>query len=228
MTWRRRLFVYIGASLVAFVTLAGAAHTDAGRSLMRWLPGGCPLDRGPMTAEQLDRSRRAVLTEYRAERSAERLSVLGFDLERSTRAEVRAWARKVASTCEPRGVAQWRCTEPPSRHGSTVRTFTFDQHERLVALDTSIHTRDPTQAVRHLEQRSNQLTAGHGAPTSARGRPTEEYLRRGPLRHIGYEYRFSNLRTTLTATNLGHDQFVVRETWQSVLASTRDRLHLES
>lgn len=212
MGLRRRLLIWAGSSTVAFVGFVGFAHTDSGRSLLSVLPGmGCPLDRGPLSAEQLDHSRHKSLAAYRGEESASQRTVLVFELGRSTRTEVQAWATDTSAQCEARSDSRLRCES-----GDAVRSFTFDRHDHVVALDVSRELHELSEAVEYGRQRQAEIAEVHGRPTTSSGELSTAMLSSGPLAHAKSEYRYSDLRGTLTATNMGHGRFVVRETWQAI------------
>ncbi len=218
MSRRRRILAWAGSATLAFVAFVGFAHTSAGRTFLSWLPGvGCPLDRAPLTAERRDQTRTAILAAYEGEDPASTRTVLGLELERARFDDVVAWAADAGVACAPASDASsLQCPAVPLGDATGVGRFSFDGGGRLVAFDVSRRDADAGRAAAFVRERAQTLRADHGEPTSHRGEASEAFLRRGALGQVAYEYRFSDMRTTLSATNLGHGRYLVRETWQAV------------
>ena len=218
MTRRRRILAWARSATLAFVAFVGFAHTPAGRTFLSWLPGvGCPLDRGPLTAEQRDQTRATILAAYQGQAPASTRTVLGLQLDHSDLEDVLAWAAGAGVACAPASDASsLHCPAIPLGESTGAGTFAFDGAGRLVAFHVSHRDGDVGRVAAFVQSRARSLRADHGEPTSHRGEASAAFLRRGALGQVAYEYRFADMRTTLSATNLGRGQYLVRETWQAV------------
>jgi len=223
---RRQLRALAGAAAFFAVAmgLIGFAHTKHGRPLLALLRGapGCPVGAGKLSPEQRDAAQVKVLSPLRgAERAAAR-PAFGFALERTTRAEVEQWAAQKGVRCEPtkHGLAL-RCLAVPAavlaeaEHDVDSLLFLFDGASHLVAVDASRAQLSPEEAAHLVEAVTGALAAKAGPPAKQDGEADPDYLTGGSLRRVGAEFRFSDYRAQVSATNLGEKMFV-REQYQSI------------
>ncbi|AKT41590.1 hypothetical protein [Chondromyces crocatus] len=223
----------LGFTLLA-VALIGFAHTKHGRPLLAFLRGapGCPvgmdLKLSPAEQEQL---RAQVLASVRTAERASSRPALGFLLDATTRDDVARWAADHGIRCEPakRGAAL-RCADVPAAalvvegdaaaspaHPGAVDGLMlfFDGHARLIAVDASRSQLSAEAATDLVEARRASLSAMVGPPALESGVADADYLKGGALRRVSSEFRFSDYRVQLSATNLGQ-KVVVREQYQSI------------
>jgi hypothetical protein len=144
MRTKSRRAAAVAAAVIGITGLVGLAHAPfaRSRSLLRTL--GCPVAGARMTPEVAERARRMALATDRAALSAPARPALGFALDRSTRDEVRAWARREQVECEDarRGLMKCARVAPEAlgleATGATIDELAleFDPHERLVNVAT--------------------------------------------------------------------------------------------
>ncbi|EYF07461.1 hypothetical protein [Chondromyces apiculatus] len=233
---KRGLVGVVGFTLLA-VAVIGFAHTKHGRSLLALMRGapGCPVGMdAKLSPEELEQVRGKVLASVRGDERALVRPALGFVLDATTRADVERWAQEKGVRCEPakRGAAL-RCLDVPVSALAAVDAgvekaetrvpshpvdglfFGFDGHGRLVSLDASRDHLSAAEAAQLVEEVREDLAAQAGPPALERGVPGAEYLQGGALRQIASEFRFSDYRAQVSATNLGQ-KVVVREQYQSI------------
>lgn len=218
-----RAAIAIAGLGLAFVGVVGFAHTPAGRPLLRYLPGmgsSCPMPTA-MAADERDRLRGELLAGVRGEAHATSRAALRFELGMTSRADVDAWARAHAIACAADRNATLRCADVPADAlGTALRSdelaFVFDAQDRLVALDSSSRVRDAETAARFASQRTAELRARLGDPSTVAGEPTAAFVGRGPLTQVSAEFRRAELRAKVVATNLGHGRYTVRELYQAL------------
>jgi hypothetical protein len=219
---RRTAIATVGCG-VAFVGVVGFAHTDAGRPLLRYLPGmgsTCPVQTA-MAPEERDRLRGELLAGVRGADHASSRAALRFELGTTTRTDVAGWASTHAIACTQDRNATLRCTDVPAAAlGIGLRSdelsFVFDAHDELVALDSSSRVDDAETAASFASRRTEELRARLGDPSSIAGEATAAFVGRGPLTQVSAEFRRAELRAKVVATNLGHGRFTVRELYQAL------------
>ncbi len=209
---------------VAFVALVGFAHTEAGRPLLRYLPGmggSCPhAELAQMSAVDRDRARARTLAPFAGADSTDSRDALGFVLGTSDRATVVAWARDHGVTCEASG-STLRCDGVPAvaldaHGGESAVAFGFDAADRLVAVDRSARLPDADAASRWVTDRTEQLSSRLGAPSSTRGSAGASHIGRAALSQVSAEFRRVELRAQVSVTNLGRGRFAARESYQAL------------
>ncbi len=218
---RRRVLQAAGVTSglsIAFVAIVGFAHTEAGRPLLRYIPGmsACPLDGPPLTAEDRMRVREQTLGPLAGTTPASTRTVLAFELGTTRRHDVDAWALAHGLACAPGRKLALRCTDVPAAAlgGSgdlDEVSFDFAPDDTLVALEGSARLADASSAAAFVARRDASLRTSMGEPTTARGEATAAAVARGPLSQVSREFRRSDVRAQVVATNLGHGRFGVRE-----------------
>lgn len=208
IVWR----VIIATSLAVglFVGVVGLAHTRWGRPLLAYLPGAkvvCPLGYGePIAKADWDRARLMAQRNERARDAAKSAPTLGFAFG-APKTEIVAWARASNVACEPtRRETALRCTLGATRLATDAPafdevTFGFDGSDTLVYLDATT-SRSWDEASKAFDESARYLSDRLGAPTHDEGEADQAYLTGGKLRQALKEYRFSNYRAKLTATNM--------------------------
>lgn len=221
---RRILQALVGSSVLVVLGVAviGFAHTEAGRPLLRYIPGmgACPLG-PPLTAEDQTRVRGEILAPYAGDHPAASRRVLSFELGRTTSAEVSAWATHHGLACAPGRRLALRCTGVPAQSLDQVAafdavSFDFDAEGRLVTLEGSASLTDPALAAGYVAARDRTLRDQLGAPVTTRGEAQAAVVAAGPLSQISREFRSSDIRTHVAATNDGHGRYNIREFHQLI------------
>lgn len=222
---RRRVLQVLGAASalsIAFVALVGVAHTEFGRPLLRYIPGmgACPLDVATLTAEDRMRVRGEQLAALGGEGEARSRNALAFELGTTTRADIDAWASSHDVQCAPGRSTALRCDDVPAaalgKHGFDEVSFEFDTAGVLLTVESSGHAADAASAAEYVARRDASLRAVLGEPTIVHGDAVAASVSRGPLSQISREFRCSDVRARVIATNLGRGRYGVREFHQLV------------
>lgn len=218
---RRRVLRVLGvcAALgVMGVAVIGFAHTEAGRPLLQYIPGmgACPLDVAPLTAADRMRVRGEVLAPLAGDHPAASRQALGFELGRTTSDQVSTWASAHDIVCAPGRKLALRCTSVPSQAMGQATafdevSFDFDMDGRLVMVEASASLDDPAKAADYVAARDVALRDNLGAPTTSRGAARAESVTHGSLSQILREFRCSDVRAKVVATNSGPGRFTIRE-----------------
>ena len=221
----RRVLQVLGALTglaVVGVAVIGFAHTERGRPLLRYIPGmgACPLDASTLTAQDRSRVRGEVLAPYAEGHAASSRRALAFELGRTTADDVSAWATSHGITCGPARKLGLRCTAVPARSLDEVAAFDevafeFDADGRLVTVTGSASLADATLAADYVAARDLALRDHLGAPATSHGDARAEAVR-GALSQISREFRRSDVRAQVIATNSGRGRFTIREFHQLI------------
>ena len=143
----------------------------------------------------------------------------GFTLDKSTKAEVLAWARSVNAPCnEEVGAAALRCEGiPQPETGLPVRDafFRFDPRGGLVGVDLMRDGTDSAKAVSVLTEIVGRVAREAGPPTTVQGTAAPASLG-GYLDRAATEFRFADYAADVSATNMGKQGVIVREQYRSI------------
>lgn len=205
------------------VGLIGFAHTKAGRPLLRYIPGmgACPLDVATLTEDDRRRVRAEVLAPFAGERAATDRRALAFELGRTTASDVTTWASSHGVQCSPGRRLELRCEEIPGAaiehaSGFDVVSFDFDDTGALVAIEGSAILDTADGAAAWIADRDRALQTRMGDPAIRTGESVAGDVSRGLMSQISREYRGSDVRAKVAATNTGRGRFAVREYHQLV------------
>ncbi|HTA19274.1 MAG TPA: hypothetical protein VK989_08275 [Polyangia bacterium] len=215
-------------SLVGLTGLVGVLHMPFAAPLLRQImPGGiCPIMRG--TPEQIDRAHAVAATAIRASAStpAPVRPALGFTLDKSTRADLDAWAKRNDVSCKSIAGNETlrRCTdipasavgEPEALGALEEATFEFKSSGQLVNVQTMRRHLSGAQAALAAGTLEQAAVAGLGAPSTSAGTPTAAHLSSGQLATFVATHVFTDYRATISATNLAPTGVMVREEYLSV------------
>ncbi|GAC1352284.1 MAG: hypothetical protein NVS3B20_14860 [Polyangiales bacterium] len=210
------------------VGLIGFGHTQAGRPILSLLGirMGCPVgyDR-KVTAAEIDAYRAKSVKTLSGQGEAHDRTALGFELGKTTRADVSAWAKGAGAGCSTLDSdTALRCKGlPGSSFVGVTRAepiddlfFRFDGGGRLVALDATRMGVAPEEAASFLDAEGGKLRERLGPPTQPLGDHTAAFLASGPMLRSGLEYRFANYAVDLSATNVGGRGILVREQYRAI------------
>ncbi|MBX3190126.1 MAG: hypothetical protein KF819_24075 [Labilithrix sp.] len=227
MLSRKRVWWTLGIAGGA-CALVAVLHLPIGRSVLA-SAGGCPVGAGnekAPSAEQLEALRaKAAGTALKGSRKAAARPAYGFELDRSTRADVDAWAKSGGHACteELQGAAL-RC-EGIGRGSGTVKDayFRFDTTKSagtgggiLVGIDLMHEGASPDQAAALFDSLSGAITREAGPPSAVQGQASAAHLGEGYLSRAASEYRFLDYAADVSATNYGEQGIVVRQQYRSV------------
>jgi hypothetical protein len=213
----------IAGGVTLLIAAIGFLHTPAGRPLLARV-GGCPVGNAPPARVEEGRVR-AVLQTRGAEAAPAR-PALGFRLDETTLADVKAWASHHGARCvEKREGTLLQCADVPSRaiDGPAADAsakvddvsfgFTPGTHV-LTGISTLRYARVPGGAVATLDHKVSSLEKELGAG-KATGQRDEGYLSGGAYRTAVVEYRFRDYMADVTGMNLPGRGIAVREHYQS-------------
>ncbi len=218
---------------VAFVGLMGLGHTSLGRPLMPLVAliehhgsGACPFGYGAKaTPEQRERARDVFAASHRGEEVAMARPALGFSLDRTTKADVYAWASASGVSCsEPRGGHDLECSNIPDSvvpamlRGASIQSLSLDfgEGQRLLSLTVIRHDGSAAAVSAAFQAVSRNLTSEAGAPSAVAGDPSAEWLSAGALRQASAEFRFKNYYAVARATNMGGHGYLLTEVYRSL------------
>src|SRR5258705_2469838 len=218
--WARRAGIGGAALALVFRAFMGFLHTSAGRPVMARLFGArCPMKSA--TAEGVDRARRMGVAAERGAASAPARPAFGFRLDRTTRADVRAWARRHQVSCvEPQAwlvqcgdVAPGALGRPDGEGRIEELTFGFRPDGRLVNVSTLRRRLTPAEGNRIASDIAKVLYAELGQPTPSsigEGRLSDE-----SLSSTRVSLRYSDYFADVTAMNLPTTGVALREQYLS-------------
>ncbi len=219
-----RSLLALAGAIVVFVGVVGFAHTKKGRFLLAYIPGmgACPVGK-PATAEQIEVARAKGREAIRGTVAAKVRPALGFDLDRTTKADLLAWAAKnaVACTDDVKKLAV-TCRDVPASalEGATAPVdqlyVSVNQEGRLKSVEAMRRAMSFDAAVELVDQRSAAVAEAAGGTTDRTGVTRGDELASGALRVAQAELRYTNYRFVVTARNQGGANPVVRERYQSI------------
>jgi uncharacterized iron-regulated membrane protein len=140
-------------------------------------------------------------------RAAASVPALDFELGRTTRAQVDAWAQARGAACKrERADTVMRCLELPAVKGSHNAPIDdlfllFDATGRLVAVDAQRHGLTGALAIAYLTARALSLGHAVGPPTRSAGSRDPAYLDAHPFARVELEYGYRDYLAQLSAMN---------------------------
>jgi hypothetical protein len=209
-----------GAAIVVFLIAAiGVLHTPVGRPLLAKLGVGCPITKA--TPEQIDHARTIPAAAYLGKARAPARPALGFTFERTTLADVEAWAKRNDIDCEKlngnetlrscKDVPAWALGEPEGFVRAEEVDFEF-RAARTLAVVTVLRRGLPVPLANAMAGAvSQRLRGALGAPPKIAGENTAAHFAKGPLQAFQEEYEFGDYGATLTETRLGDTGVLLRE-----------------
>ncbi len=201
----------------AFLGFVGAAHTPWGRPMLGWLQGapGCPIgdELDPAVAAAVRAQLTAPLAGEAAGAASEVLR--GLLPGEDSRADAQRWSVNNELRCTPSAaLLQDRCEGELLGHPGARVMLQYDD-ARLLDVEVSFRSADADAAF--AMARSLEAELGRGtAAWHTQGAMDADALATGPLSQTRREYRFTNLRTEVRATNLGPRGYLVRGFAQSL------------
>ena len=184
--------------------------------------GVCPLGYGgaPVSRE----ARRVHDDAVRGTQPARARPALGFALDHTTAPELEAWAAAHGVTCAAKhGGSLVECAHVPgalvpgaAELALTSVWFQFGARGTLETVRTV--RRDPAVATvaAAFVRTEDELTHAAGAPATHDGSAASDVLANGTLRQAMVEYRFTDYRAVVRATNMG-DGFLLTEEYATLV-----------
>lgn len=226
---RRAKKVAAGIGLAAVFSVGGMGflHTKWGKPLLMKV-GGCPV--GKASPAELDALRDNANAASRGATPAPARPAFGFDLDKTTLADAKAWAKRVGASCEDkREGSVYVCSNVKSEWltqsmgGSGVITeleFGFRaNHGTMYTVVSRKYGLTPAQGAAQYDAVAKGVSARFGAPTIQGGTASPEFLGANPWATVMYEYRYSDYFVTGSAVNATEGVMVI-EQYTSAATST--------
>jgi hypothetical protein len=217
MPTKKSLLLAAG-SLGAGVALIGVLHLPFARGLLMRI-GGCPF--GNASVAEVEPARNAAVA---AERGAARAPVrpaLGFDLDRTTAADVRRWAEAAGVACTDVREGLMSCKNVPAHALGLSASegpigelnLGFSTKGRLVDVSTMRMHVASAQVARDVEK---TLASKVGAPQQTTGSFEDAHLAlEGAQSLATVRYRYRDYFADVIAMRFGADGLVLREHYLS-------------
>ena len=238
MRWKRGIKVAIAAlaSIAVLATaLIGFAHTKPGRPILKWLgmnrytsaitPGSCPLGYDKKaTPEQKEAGRREFAATHAGAELATARPALGFELDRTPRADVMQWARENGVACaEPKTGHDLECRDvgaamlPASFGGVGLRSLWVDFGARgeLVSVTTVRKDSDVERVTAVFASVTGAVERASGGASRVEGEPSARFVASGLLKQATAEIRMRDYYALARETNMG-DGYLVTEEYRSL------------
>lgn len=226
---RTRLWRWGGGVLGVAVVAMVAIHLPLVRRALvaRGQTGGalCPFGYGNPTAATRE-AQHQHLAALRGAAPAHARPALGFALDTTTTADLERWAHDHGVACETKhGGALVECAQVPaaivpcagaSSLGLTSVWFELGSRGTLASIKTVRRDHAVAPVAAAFASIEGALTDQAGAPAHADGSAAPEVLANGTLRQAMVEYRFTDYRAVVRATNMG-DGFVLTEEYATLV-----------
>jgi hypothetical protein len=217
----------------------GFAHTKPGRPLLALMAGGkrpaveqiggggsgCPLGFSKIDPSQKDAVLKKKADELRGSQRALAKPALGFTFEKTTKADIEAWAKANQVTCHPaRFMSDFDCVDVPADllaregGGPAVKALkiTFDSQERLASLTAIRYDRNPDELVSFYTQRVSTLTQAAGPPSKNEGETSPQYLEAGAPNHASSTFAFNDYYAKTSVRQIREGEFMLVEEYRSL------------
>jgi hypothetical protein len=207
----------------ALTLIAGLLHTPAGRSFLARLGIGCPVRKG--TPDEVDRARAFGVRRLRGKPKAPARPALGFEFERTTSADVEAWAGRHRISCEKIGATDTlrsckdvpaAAIDEPAWFGPVEEvSFEFRAAGTLASISTMRRQLAVDPAIVMTAEIGNRLASALGAPHVTGGENQAVHFAKGPLQAFKQEWSFGDYNMTLSEVRLADTGVMVREQYLS-------------
>ncbi len=214
----KKLLVGAAVSAVAVTGLIGLLHTSVGKPLLM-KTGGCPAANAPPEGVE-DAQKRAIRLTRGGAPAPQRMA-LGFDLDKTTLADVQAWAKAHNITCKAsREDTTLSCENIPAEAlPATFARTRIDELElsfrvkdkSLFSLSTWRWNMPEDAAGRELESVATGLRNALGAPETDEG----DRKRLGREQYAGaiVKYNFKDYLCTVSGMNLPNKGITMHESY---------------
>jgi hypothetical protein len=213
---QRKLWVGAIGALTTTVGLVGVLHMPCARGLLMRI-GGCPVGRASLA--EMEPARRAAINGERGVAIAPSRPALGFNLDKTTRAETRAWAKRSHISCDEVREGLVGCKNVPAsalglpEADGPVSELNFGFNTKGVLVDVStmrMHV-DP-RPVQDIEAR---LEAQVGEPQQRSGSFDGANLTQENPDISTVRYRYRDYFAEVIAMRFQADGLVLREHYMS-------------
>lgn len=216
---KRRLLIGSVVTLGAFLSLTALVHLPVVQHAMGWTTpdgeGACPFGHGAKLAKPTSVPRDGQLASGRP--------ALGFRLATTSRDDVMRWASTHDVACAPkRGRSSIECSDVPGalldEHGVALAGtmwLELDEHGLVRTINTVRRAGSAEQAAEAFSATQTALRSKAGTPTVLRGSAEPEALASGAFQQAMFEYRLSDYRAVVRATNMG-DGYILTESYTAL------------
>lgn len=216
-SWKK-LVAITGASAVVLTGAMGLLHTSLGKPLLMKV-GGCPAANAPPAG--VEEQRKDAIRTTRGTDPAPKRIALGFTLDKTTFAEVEAWAKSHHVVCKAqREDTLYSCENIPSDALPTTMA-----HTKLDELEFSFRVKDKTLmavstwrwhmaedvAARDFEKVAGTLKKDLGEPAKNEG--NQKNLGREPFAGAVVEYAFKDYLCSISGINLPNKGITMHESY---------------
>ncbi|WP_394831143.1 hypothetical protein LVJ94_31990 [Pendulispora rubella] len=212
------------AAFVAFAVLGiGALHMPFARPLLAKLGVGCPVTKA--TPRAIDAARAIPAAMYLGKPGAPARPAAGFELEKTTLADLAAWAKRHRISCDAlhgnetlracKDVDAMALGEPAAFAPAEEVTFEFRASGTLAVVTVLRRKLPVAEANAMVADVSRRLREALGTPSKSAGENTAVHFGKGPLQAFQEEYEFGDYAATLTETRIGDLGMLVREQYFS-------------
>ena len=176
--------------------------------------GTCPFGYGKNNAAAGPTVHNAAL---RGPTIAEARPALGLALDESTHEQVSTWAEHHGGACVDRHGAL-ECSHVAVESGLAITTvwFTFNHKGTLDSIRSIRSSSDATPVESTFASLVSDISRRAGEPMHGDGSADASDLAAGALRQAAVEYRFTNYRAVLRATNMG-DHYTLTEEYATLV-----------
>jgi len=216
-TWKR-LLVGVGASAAVVTGAIGLLHTSIGKPLLM-KAGGCPAANAP--PEGVQEQQKQAIRGTRGDAPAPKRVALGFTLDKSTFADVAAWANKNGVACKAsREDTTYSCAKIPAKAlPETIAKADLDEIEftfrvkdkTLFAVSTWRWNLPEDRAAHELGSVVSTLKQDLGEPATNEGDPTK--LGRELYAGSVVKYNFKDYLCTISGLNLPTKGITMHESY---------------
>lgn len=210
---------------IALTLLAGVLHMPLARPWLAKLGIACPVRAG--TPEQVDRARAFGAARFEGKASAPARPALGFVFEKTTLAEINAWAQKHGVTCEKiaktdtlrscANVPAAAIGEPDWFGPAEEVAFELRADRTLASVSTMRRRLGLGDANAITREIGSRLGADLSTAHVRGGENAPAHFAKGPLQAYKEEWTFADYGATLGEVRLGDTGMMVREHYLSAV-----------
>lgn len=214
----KRALVGLGGTCLLAVAGMGLLHTSVGKPLLMKV-GGCPAANAP--PEGVEESQKRAILSTRGTAIAPKRHALGFELDKTTFADVEAWAKRHGISCNAsRENTTYSCARvPASALPASASTADLDELElsfrvkdkTLISLSTWRWHLPEGRAASELSAVTRTLRDDLGEPATNEG--DHASLGREPFAGSIVKYNFKDYLCTVSGLNLPTKGITMHESY---------------
>jgi hypothetical protein len=209
---------------LGLVGLVGVAHLPFARGLLM-RAGGCPMAGNRATVGEIETLRRSAMAAERGTADAPARPALGFELDRTTHADVLRWSQRNGVACTDVREGLVHCTQVPAQAlgadplapAVAELSLGFDTQARLVNLTTLRVRLTSDGATSALGDITGRLRSQIGPPQGGSIDPVDpaRLARSGAESLTQVQYRYRDYFAEVVAMRVPWDGLMLREHYMS-------------